>query len=43
MKVEFLLKNFIQKELCRHVHKTSGFREAMMVLGFSWLAEKVIE
>jgi hypothetical protein len=30
------------KELCRHVHKTSIVREATMVLGFSWLAEKVM-
>ena len=27
--------------MCRHVHETSFFREAMMVSGFSWLAEKM--
>ena len=28
--------------MCRHVQKTNTVREATMVLGFSWLAEKVM-
>jgi hypothetical protein len=37
-----LEKLHTKRELRRHVHKTNTFREAMMVLGFSWLVEKVM-
>jgi hypothetical protein len=33
----------IKYHFVRHVHKTSTFREATMVLGFFWLTEKVLE
>jgi hypothetical protein len=31
-----------KRKLCRHVHETSIVREVAMVLGFSWLAGKVM-
>ena len=42
MNMESLLRKCIQNRIAQTCHKTNTVREAMMVLGFSWLVEKVM-